>query len=60
VLYHDIEFAYRWSDLNLRAGVSNLSDEDPPFLNEGAANTDPATYRLLGRTWFMQLEFAPD
>ena len=28
----------------LRAGV-NLSDEDPPFLNEGAANTDPATYR---------------
>ena len=60
VLYHDVEFAYRWRDLGLRAGVSNLSDEDPPFLNEGAANTDPATYRLLGRTWFMQLEFAPD
>ena len=60
VLYHDVEFAYRWRDLGLRAGVSNLSDQDPPFLNEGAANTDPATYRLLGRTWFMQLEFAPD
>jgi outer membrane receptor protein involved in Fe transport len=60
VLYHDVEFAYRWRDLGLRAGVSNLSDHDPPFLNEGAANTDPATYRLLGRTWFVQLEFTAD
>lgn len=57
-LYHDLEFAYRWRDLGLRAGVTNLSGQDPPFLNEGAANTDPATYRLLGRIWFVNFEFA--
>jgi iron complex outermembrane receptor protein len=58
VLYHDLEFAYRWYDLDLRAGVNNLSAREPPFLNGGAANTDPATYRLLGRSWFLQLEYA--
>ena len=58
VLYHDVEFAYQWRNLGLRAGVNNLSARDPPFINGGFANTDPATYRLLGRTWFMHLVYA--
>jgi len=48
----------RWQNLGLRAGVNNLSERDPPFLNGGFANAGPATRRLLGQTWFMQLEYA--
>ena len=59
-VYHDAEFAYRWHALDMRAGVNNLTGQEPPFLNGGGANTDPATYRLLGRTWFVQLEYEFD
>jgi outer membrane receptor protein involved in Fe transport len=45
----------------LTVSVMNLTDEDPPRLNfEGASgfNTDPGTYRLLGRTYMMRLAYA--
>jgi outer membrane receptor protein involved in Fe transport len=43
----------------IRAGINNLTDRDPPFLSSGGeANTDPATYRLLGRTYFLQVSYA--
>ena len=57
VFYHDVDASVAWRGLVLRAGVTNLTDEDPPYLN-GAANTNPATYRLLGRTYFLQLSYA--
>jgi iron complex outermembrane recepter protein len=56
-LYHDVESSYRFdAGIELRAGISNLTDEDPPFVNNWTgANTDAATYRLLGRTYFAQM-----
>ncbi|HKU16422.1 MAG TPA: TonB-dependent receptor [Steroidobacteraceae bacterium] len=57
VLYHDVEASYRWRGIALRAGVTNLTDRDPPFLG-GEVNTNAATYRLLGRTYFLQLTYA--
>jgi outer membrane receptor protein involved in Fe transport len=57
VLYHDVDVSYQWDRITIRAGVNNLTDEDPPYLG-GGANTDPATYRLLGRTYFLQLSYA--
>jgi iron complex outermembrane recepter protein len=58
-VYHDVEASYSWSGLTIHAGVNNLTDHDPPFLSSGGeANTFPATYRLLGRTYFLQLGYA--
>jgi outer membrane receptor protein involved in Fe transport len=57
VLYHDVDASYEWNRLALRAGVNNLSDEDPPFVDLGAGNTNPALYRLLGRSYFLQLAY---
>ena len=42
----------------MRAAVTNVLDEDPPFVNNGSlTNTDEATYRLLGRTYFLELRY---
>ena len=57
VLYHDIDASYQWSGVVIRAGVNNLTDRDPPYLDE-QSNTNTATYRLLGRTYFLQVSYA--
>lgn len=51
-VYHDVTLGWDvpWGG-RLQAGIYNLTDRDPPFLaNSDVANTDVATYRLLGRT----------
>jgi len=59
VLYHDVDAAVRFgSTVTANAGVSNLTNRIPPFLNFGTdANTDTSTYRLLGRTYFLSLRY---
>jgi len=58
VLYHDIEAGFKFdSGVTVRAAITNLTDADPPYLNIAPANTDVATYRLLGRTYFMELSY---
>ena len=58
VLYHDIEAGFEFdSDVTVRAAITNVTDEDPPYLNIAPANTDVATYRLLGRTYFLELSY---
>jgi len=57
VLYHDFEVSYRWQGLQVQAGVDNLADKDPPYINLGEGNTNTALYRLLGRTWFLRLAY---
>jgi outer membrane receptor protein involved in Fe transport len=57
VLYHDVDASYQWGGIVVRAGVNNLADRDPPYGN-GQANTNTATYRLLGRTYFLQVSYA--
>lgn len=44
--------------LTLRAGVENLTDEDPPLLPSSVqANTDPSQYDVLGRRFYMNLTY---
>ena len=46
--------------LALRAGITNVTDEEPPFVNGGGIfgeYTDPATYRLLGRTYALNMQY---
>ncbi len=59
-LYHDVEAQYEFdTGVSLRAAITNVTNEDPPFVNlASAANTDAGTYRLLGRTYFLELRYA--
>jgi outer membrane receptor protein involved in Fe transport len=58
VLYHDIDAAFEFDTrVTLRAAITNITDEDPPYVNIPPANTDPATYRLLGRSYFLELRY---
>lgn len=58
VLYHDIETGFEFGPgVSVRAAITNVTDEDPPYLNIAPANTDAATYRLLGRTYFLELRY---
>ncbi len=57
VNYFDLTFAWDVSDsLSLTLGAENLFDEDPPLLGSAArdANTDPTTYDILGRRYFLR------
>ena len=60
VLYHDVEGQYEFdTGVSVRAAVTNVTNEDPPFVHlASAANTDAGTYRLLGRTYFLELRYA--
>jgi outer membrane receptor protein involved in Fe transport len=62
VVYHDLHAGWRFGEsLRLRSGVDNLTDVQPPFLANGpVANTDVGTYRLLGRTYWLRLDFSVD
>ena len=57
-LYHDIEGGFTFdSGVTVRAAITNVTDEDPPYLNISPGNTDAATYRLLGRSYFLELRY---
>jgi outer membrane receptor protein involved in Fe transport len=43
--------------VSVRAAITNVTDEEPPYLNIAPANTDVATYRLLGRSYFLELRY---
>ncbi len=59
VTYHSLEGSLRLNDqLVLRGGVSNLFDKDPPYYTDAIdQNTDPFTYDLLGRRFFMKATY---
>ena len=43
-------------DSRCASPCTNITNEDPPFVNTGLPeNTDPGSYRLLGRTYFIKL-----
>jgi len=60
-VYHD--FVGRWQItemLGMSLGVTNIGDKDPPVYTTSAqagiqSNTDPSTYDVLGRRYFLNL-----
>jgi len=56
VTYLDANFSWRLHDsLELRAGVENLTDKQPPLYTAAVQmNTDPSTYDVLGRRYFLR------
>jgi outer membrane receptor protein involved in Fe transport len=61
--YFDLYAGYafgagRADGLTLRAGIENLTDEDPPLLPSSVnANTDASQYDVLGRRYYMNLSY---
>jgi outer membrane receptor protein involved in Fe transport len=52
--YYDLNGAWRISDgAKIRAGVTNLLDRDIPQVGTVPGNTDPATYDVIGRTFYL-------
>jgi iron complex outermembrane receptor protein len=59
-LYHDLvgsyTFAVRNSTIAISGGITNLTDEEPPFIEAGFnASTDPSTYRMFGQGYYLRL-----
>lgn len=56
--YFDLDGSWKINDmLELRAGVNNLLDKQPPVYPVSIeANTDPSTYDVLGRRYFVGLK----
>ena len=55
-LYHDITVIYDVGDSGFR-----VSDEEPPYIDFGFnASTDPSTYRLFGRGYYMRVTWSKE
>ncbi|MGB5720223.1 MAG: TonB-dependent receptor, partial [Woeseiaceae bacterium] len=66
VEYLDLTLGYSFDGnaldgLRLRAGVTNLTDEEPIiYPSQQQANTDPSTYDVLGRRYFVSATYSFD
>lgn len=54
IAYTDLSITYRPGAFSLTAGVNNLTDESPPFITGGAANSSAQGYDFLGRYFFLR------
>jgi outer membrane receptor protein involved in Fe transport len=55
--YFDADASWKINDMfEIRAGVNNIGDKQPPlYTSQIEANTDPSTYDVLGRRYFVGL-----
>lgn len=57
-LYHDVEVGWEAPQgLAVTAAIANLTGEGPPLVLSRDANTDVASYRLLGRTYALRVGY---
>ncbi len=58
VMYHDLVANYDFGQgTSVTAGITNITDEEPPFIEVGFnATTDPSTYRLFGAGYYLRLK----
>ncbi|NQY51079.1 MAG: TonB-dependent receptor, partial [Colwellia sp.] len=57
MVYHDINAAYMMTEIvTLSGGVNNLFDNEPPYYTgNNDSNTDPYTYDVLGRYFYVNV-----
>lgn len=60
ITYIDANTVWAISDkVNVRVGVENLTDETPPlYTGSIQMNTDPSTYDVLGRRYYVRMQIA--
>lgn len=56
VVYHDLSGSYDLTNnIRLSGGINNLFDKEPPYYTgNNDSNTDPYTYDVLGRYFFLR------
>ena len=56
LLYHDIVASFDFgSGSTIAAGVTNITDEEPPYIDLGFnAKTDPTAYRMFGMGYYVR------
>jgi iron complex outermembrane receptor protein len=58
LLYHDFLASYtiEKTGTKISGGVTNFTDEEPPYIEIGFnATTDPSTYRMFGRGYYLRI-----
>ena len=55
-LYHDVVISYEFGmGSQISFGATDITDEEPPFIEIGFnALTDPSTYRMFGRGYYLR------
>ncbi|PIB96747.1 TonB-dependent receptor domain-containing protein [Caulobacter sp. X] len=58
VNYYDLNASWKVNDTySIRGGVTNLTNKQPPYFSSYVqANTDPSTYDVLGRRFFVAVK----
>jgi len=55
-LYHDFIVSYNWKGATFAGGLTNFTNEAPPYIDQGFnAKTDPPTYRMFGRGYYLRV-----
>jgi len=56
--YSDIVGSYTYENIVVSAGITNITDEAPPFMDTGFnGKTDPSTYRMFGQGYYLRLKW---
>jgi iron complex outermembrane receptor protein len=55
IVYSDLAISYRYNNYQFVLGVNNLTDRDPPFLNDKATNSLGNGYDYVGRFIFLRV-----
>jgi len=55
IFFHDVVATYNWKGTTITGGITNLTNEEPPYIDDGfTAKTDPPTYRVFGRGYYLR------
>lgn len=52
---HDARFRYNWDNTGFVFGINNVLDEEAPYAFNSGNNTDPGSYDIIGRYFFVSL-----
>jgi iron complex outermembrane receptor protein len=52
-IYYGLDANYRFSTVNVRAGIDNIADKGPPVVRGTASVTNPTMYDTVGRRFYI-------
>jgi iron complex outermembrane recepter protein len=52
-IYYGLDAGYRFGAVNVRAGIDNLTNKEPPVVRGTPSVTSPTTYDTIGRRFFV-------
>jgi outer membrane receptor protein involved in Fe transport len=55
--YSDVHLSYIHANLQVTFGIDNIANKAPPFLPDGATNTNVSVYDVLGRVFYLKSSY---